>query len=29
MLEKNFVIPQKTTRGLERQVMQGTTTDPN
>ena len=29
MLEKNFVIPQKPTRGLERQVAQGSMTDPN
>ena len=28
-LEKNFVIPQKPTRGLERQVAQGSTTNPN
>ena len=27
--EKNFVIPQKPTRGLKRQVAQGSTTDPN
>ena len=27
--EKNFVIPQKPTRGLERQVAQGSTTNPN
>ena len=28
MLEKNFVIPQKPIRGLERQVVQGSTTGP-
>ena len=28
-LEKIFVIPQKPTRGLEQQVVQGSKTDPN